>query len=200
MSDAWQEPIELRAGDTLSFSKGLSDFKPSDGWYLQYQIRGSGDPVSFQSTASGDHHVILVPAATTAAWKPGDCKLIGFATDNTKRFQIYDGQISILSDATSNTEDTFPKTFAQRMIEQIETAMLAQAGNPLAASRVGDSQFQYLTPQQLREQHAYWVLARRNEISADRAKAGKPTGLRTHPVFSITPTVGWGTGVRQISL
>jgi hypothetical protein len=200
MIDVWQEPIELRAGDTLSFSKCLSNFKPSGGWSLQYQIRGSGDPISFQSTDYGDHHVILVPSATTAAWKPGDCKLIGFATDNTQRFQIYDGQISILPNATSDAEDTYPKTFAQKMLEQIETALLAQAGNPLAASRVGDSQFQYLTPDQLTKQYAIWLSKRRNEIAKERAAAGLPSGYKTHATFSVTPSIGWGTGVRQIPL
>jgi len=60
------EPIQITAGDTLSWQRSFSNYPASAGWQLTYELRGNGQAIEFSSTANGDTHVILVSAAITA--------------------------------------------------------------------------------------------------------------------------------------
>lgn len=191
----WREPIELAAGDTLAFTRNLSDYPASQGWSLDYELRGQSQAISFQSVANVDAHQVTVTAATTATWLAGDYILRGFAINSGtgERHQIYYGDFQLWSNAQTEAGNVPKQTFAQQMIAQIETVLLAKAGDDLAASQIGESRFQYLTPAELRTEHGYWKEVRRMEIARDRAKMGLPTGLKSRPIFKIKtpgPTAG----------
>lgn len=190
----WREPIEFAAGDTLSFTRRLPDYPASEGWSLLYELRGGAEVITFESTPDVDSHVILVPSATTAAWLPGDYLLVGFAQNGAVRHQVYYASLAI----TPNTPDAGPEeTFAQKMIAALEAVMLAKAQDDLAESAFRDSRFAYLTPEQLRTEHAYWVCVRRNEIAKERANHGRPTGNKIRPQINVKttgPAVGMSTG------
>lgn len=194
METAWREPIVFTAGDTLLFKRAIGAYPASQGFALHYDIRGQGQPISFDSTADGDAHSLTVSALDTSAWLPGECEMFGFAVNGDQRFQVYQGQIEIRQNVDSGQPNEPDKTHAQKMVEIIETVMLAQAGNPLAQSQVGESNFRYLSPEQLRTEHGYWKLVRLNEIAKERAAAGLPTGTKTKTVFNIVPTSGFGFG------
>lgn len=189
-----REPDELAQGDTLAFTKSLGDYPASAGWSLVYEMRGQGQDIEFSSTASGDDHVLGVAAVATAQWLPGGYVLAGYAVNTTgERHQIYEAPFVVGQNLQGAPGEIEVKTFAQKMIEQIETAMLAKAGDDLAASQVGDSRFQLLTPEQLRTEHGYWKQVRANEVALQRAKEGKPTGMKIKPrvnVMSTGPLIG----------
>ena len=198
METAWREPIVFIAGDTLTFKRALHAYLASQGWSLLYEIRGQGQPVSFQSTADGDNHSMSVPASATAAWLSGDCEMFGYAVNGGDRYQIYQGQLTILANVPGAVADETQKTFAQQMIAQLETVMLAQAGNPIAQSQVGESTFRFLSPEQLRTEHGYWKSVRLNEIAKERAAAGLSTGYKTKTIFNVVPYTGLALGGRQL--
>ena len=37
-----KEPLTIRAGDTIEWTKSIDDYKASDGWTLKYSFRGTG--------------------------------------------------------------------------------------------------------------------------------------------------------------
>lgn len=181
----WREPIELSAGDTLAFKRNLTDYLATDGWGLTYDLRGGAQAISFASVADGAAHSMSVPAATTATWLPGEYILAGYAQKGDERHQIYLGSLTITANVPALPGDEPVKTFAQKMVEQLETVMLAKAGDDLAASRVGDSQFQYLTPAELRSERSYWISVRQREIDTERAKAGLAVSTKVKPLFRV---------------
>jgi hypothetical protein len=38
-----KEPLTIRAGDTIKWTKSIDDYKASDGWSLSCSFRGTGD-------------------------------------------------------------------------------------------------------------------------------------------------------------
>lgn len=198
MQTLWREPLTLAAGDTLAFSRQLPDYPATDGWSMLYTISGNNaPPLQFQSVASGSAHSLSVPAGTTAQLLPGDYVLTGYAIKGDERYQVYYGALTV----TENTvTEQVQKTFAQQMVEKLEAVMLGAADDNLLESRIGETLFKYLSPEQLRAEHGYWKTVRRQEIAMERARAGLPTGNKIRPVLRVKPIqpsvgmFGRGTG------
>jgi hypothetical protein len=193
----WREPSEFAAGDTLSFSKRLSDYPASEGWSLKYELRlsspaGGGQAIEFTSTANpdGSAHDVSVTAAVTGTWLPGDYVLRGYAIKalaggQVERHQIYDNSFTLLEDLPSAAGSEPQQTFAQKMIAQLETVMLAKAGDDLQRTAAGETGFWFWSPEDLRKEHGYWTQVRRQEVAKLNAKAGRPTGNKVRPLFRV---------------
>lgn len=188
MDIAWREPLEIVAGDTLAFNRRLGAY-PAPAYHLLYELRGGAQPIEFTSVQFGatPSHFVTVPVAVTATWLPGDYTLTGYAVsaDGTERHQICELDIPVKANAQAEAGDADIRTFAQKMVDNLELVMLGKAGADLLESRIGETQFRYLTPEQLRTEHGYWKTVRRMEEARARARAGRPTGLVTRPVMSI---------------
>ena len=194
-----REPTEFAAGDTLAWQRNLRDYPAGAGWSLDYEMRGGAQAISFRSAAQGDSHLISVPMATTAGWLAGDYILVGFAVSANERHQIYYGDCKIWPDAQAMAGDAPVKTFAQQMVEKIEAVLLGTATSDILESRIGETLFRYLTPEQLQNQHGYWVNVRRNEIAMQRARAGLPTGTKIRPRMNVTQ-VGIGPAIGGVGI
>ncbi len=197
----WREPIQLVAGDTLAFNRSLPDYPASQGWSLLYELRGGAQPISFQSTPiNGDAHSLSVDAATTATWLAGDYVLSGFAINGAERHRIYYASCPIRPNAVAEPGDVPKQTFTQKMIANLEAVMLGSASDDLLESRIGDTQFRYLSPLELRTEYAFWKEIRRQEVARQRAANGLPTGNKIRPLFKVKspgPSAGqfgFGTG------
>ena len=161
----WHEPNSLAAGDTLVFTRKLSDYPAGQGWSITYEMRGGAQPIEFKSTASGDSHAIDVPPATTATWLPGDYVLVGYVGNGTDRFQVYDGPLTLSANRQTEPGDVDERTFAQKQIAILEQTISALNAAALKSSRSGDSMFQYTELAEARAEHAYWVTVRRAEVA-----------------------------------
>jgi hypothetical protein len=193
-----REPQEFAAGDTLLFQRTLADFSPYDGWKLVYELRGgpaAGPKVEFQSTQDGAAHKIEVAAEVTAAWLPGEYIFAGYAVNGMQREQFFLATLTVTPDQVAAPADAPQKTFAQQMLEKLEAAMLEKAGDDTIESQIGDSRFRRMTMEQLRSEHGYWKMIRKNEIAIENARNGRPTGNKIRPVFNVMPSTGIGLGV-----
>ena len=63
-----KEPLTIRAGDTIEWTKSIDDYKASDGWTLSYSFRGTGGTIDITSSADGDDHAISIAPATSTAY------------------------------------------------------------------------------------------------------------------------------------
>ena len=57
-----KEPLTIRAGDTIEWTKSLDDYKASAGWTLSYSFRGTGGTIDITSSAGG---LISISGLTT---------------------------------------------------------------------------------------------------------------------------------------
>ena len=195
METAWREPLGITQGDTLSFNRRLGDYRASEGWILVYVLRGGAQEIEFTSTPNADTHSITVPAATTSTWLPGEYVLVGYAVNagTAERHQIYDGSLPVHQNLQGSPGDTPVKTFAQQMIEKIELTLLGKADSDILESRIGETQFKYMTHAELKSARGEYILERQHEIAIERARQGRPTGQRMRPVMGVigvAPNVG----------
>ena len=65
---ATTEPARVTAGDTIAWTKTLSDYPASAGWVLAYTLINAGAKITITAAASGDDHAVTVLAATSAGY------------------------------------------------------------------------------------------------------------------------------------
>lgn len=100
------EPHQFVAGDTVSWTKSLSDYPTSDGWTLHYRIVGVEEEIpdanidASENTFGGWDVVI---AAADSSLDAGAYRIIGWVVsgDASQRHTIYDGTVTVLADVAS---------------------------------------------------------------------------------------------------
>ena len=74
------EPKEFRAGNTIQWTRSVSDYKASESWELTYYFRGTSGTINVTSEASGDKHAITIPALTSSAYNEGTYDVTGYVS------------------------------------------------------------------------------------------------------------------------
>ena len=115
------EPTVITAGDTLTFTKSLPDYLPADSWALTYSLVMGGNLISITSSDNGDGtHLVLVTAANTAPYKPGQYQWQSYVTKTTQRFQVGFGNIEIKPDFAAQAAGLDARSFAESELERVE--------------------------------------------------------------------------------
>lgn len=117
-------------GDTLSFTTALAAYPASAGWGLYYRLiprTGSGTAISFNSTASGDSHVISVPAATTGAWLAGTYTWAAWVSDGVSSYSTGDGSTELLADPRTALGSLDLRTSAQVALDNVRATIQGKA-------------------------------------------------------------------------
>lgn len=189
------EPVSVVQGDTISFIRAFGDYPASQGWHLEYNMRGGAAPIQFSSSAQADSHVILVTAATTETWLPSEYILEGFAVNSTtgERERIYLNNLTVTLDTATAAPDVDIRTHAQKMIELIENVQLGKYKHDLLNTDVEGTRIMRLTPMQLREEYQWWLSQRKQEVAKANALAGRSNGRNRFEVF-VDPA---GQGLSQ---
>lgn len=114
------EPKEIFAGDSIHFTKTLSDY-PADTWTLAYRLlkQQGGEAVTLTATADGTDHEVEVAADDTADYAPGEWWMVGYVTSGTERFQIYAGSLTVKPDPAAATSYD-GRTYLQRILALLE--------------------------------------------------------------------------------
>ena len=124
-SPATREPASVVAGDTVTWSKALADYPASAGWTLNYRLINAAGKIDIAASASGDSHLVLVAAATTAAWKAGSYAWQAYVTKATERYTVGSGSIVVKPDLTAPSAlDT--RSAARQTLDLLDAAMVAR--------------------------------------------------------------------------
>jgi hypothetical protein len=114
------EPVEIFAGDSIHFTKTLSDY-PAGTWTLAYRLLSmqGATAVTLTATADGTDFDVAVTSAVTALWAAGEYTLIGYASYGTERVQVYSGKFTVRPDpATVSSYDG--RTYLERILALLE--------------------------------------------------------------------------------
>jgi hypothetical protein len=168
-----QEPVQVRAGETLAFTKTLTDYSAAAGWSISYSFRSlNGSALDFSSTASGATHVLNVPFATTAGWLPARYYGVGMVSNGTTKTQIFSGYLDILPNIAAQTEGYDVRSPARIVLDNIESVIAGRATSSVLNSTVEGTTLQRIPIEQLlklRDRYKQIVL---NEEAAERARNG----------------------------
>ena len=58
------EPTSITAGDSVAWTRSLSDYPASAGWSLAYTLINAAAKITINASAAGDDHAVSVSAAT----------------------------------------------------------------------------------------------------------------------------------------
>ena len=102
-----QEPAQFRAGESVTWTKSLSDYSASDGWTLKYSLSGSaGSIASKAATGSGNTFTMTYTTAETAALGKGTYKLFGWVESGTTKIVVSTTTVTVLENLfTAATTD-----------------------------------------------------------------------------------------------
>lgn len=170
------EPAQLRAGETLYFSRSLPDYPADDSpaWVIYYSIRGPNeDAIDFQSTNYGGVHLVEVAYTTTELWKAGTYYGTGIVRNGTQAFQVWQGQIEVLPNLSEQPANFDARSFAQRTLDKIRAIIESRAGKAVAKSRIQDNEFTFKTDKELMEAEGYWLQRVTEERRAASGKTSK---------------------------
>lgn len=123
-----QLPAEIRAGDTLQFTRSHADYPAGAGWVLAFKlVPQSGSPISFTGSASGNDFAVTVAASTTAGWPAGRYTWVETATLSGVRVTLGSGEVLVLPDLAAMADSYDGRSFARKMLEAIEAALVNAA-------------------------------------------------------------------------
>lgn len=160
-------PYLIQAGDTLDFTVSYNDYKASE-YTLEFYLVNASNAINFSATTASDGigFDVLVPATSTGEWAAGDynCYVKATEADSGHITTIYSGQLVIVPDITMAVDT---RSHAKIMLDTIEAFMRDRTA-PVRVKSISGRSLQYLTPQELREEWAYWRAIVEREKIAER--------------------------------
>jgi hypothetical protein len=148
---ATTEPTEIRAGDTLAWTKTLSLY-PATTYTLAYELRNSNSTISISTSASGEDHAVAVTAANTAVYVPGEYSWVGHVVDiatGTKRYTVLAGNMTVLADLAATTGKYDGRSYARRTLDAIEAVIENRASMDQQQYTIHDRQLSRMTIEDL---------------------------------------------------
>jgi hypothetical protein len=92
------EPTSIVAGDTVKWTRSLSDYSAADGWSLTYAIRGVGSvDVEAATDTDGVGFAVTLSAQNSAKLAAGQYQFIGYvfsADDPPEQYTVF-GPVSL---------------------------------------------------------------------------------------------------------
>lgn len=163
----------LTIGDTLAATIPLADYPASQGWVLHYRLAdraGVGAIITFDGAASGDDHVINVPASITASWTAGDYAVAAWVTSGIKRFTVGAecGQITLRPDPAQLAAGVDTRSHAALTLQAIRMRLAGKAGDGVSRYRINDREIESYSVPQLIKLENYWAA----QVAAEERAAG----------------------------
>jgi hypothetical protein len=158
------EPREIRAGDTVTWSRYYDDYPPGDGYTLQYVFvsRTANYPINGGMIVAGSQsYDVTVPAATTATWAAGWYRWQAYIFDSAtppNRYTVGEGVVEVLPNllaATTGFDDREPD-------EIMLDAVVALLGNKVLT----DAQEYRIQERELRKYTFAELLELRSQLEA----------------------------------
>lgn len=177
-------PEKITAGDSVAWSRSLSDYPAGDGWVLSYALTIASAQITFNAGADGNDHLVDLSATTTASWAPGEYAFQAYVTKNPERYQVDAGLVEILPNLAAQTSgyEALPYCFAVR--DAIIAVLEMRATESQTSIAVGGRQVSEMTHEELmdalnRAESGCNLWKRKN-----RRDRGKPTGSKILTAFT----------------
>jgi len=169
------EPLEITAGDRVTWELYLPEYLPADGWTLKYAFRGPS-VIDLASTPDGQSHLIDVPGNTSKDFAPGSYSWARYVqnADGTRE-TITTGRTVIKPDLVAAGANYDGSSHAERVLAAIERVIEGRAAK-------GDQELQFdgkrltkMTVAELLNLRQHY----RNEFRKEKQQQLKRSGRKT---------------------
>lgn len=176
------EPIEIIAGDTVSWQKSVPDYPATDGWTLKYRFINATARIDITATASGSDYVIDVLPATTATWAAGQYTWVSFVEKSGARHTIARGAITIKPDLAAQTSGYDTRTTAAKALSAINSWLEAR-DLAVAEYEILGRRMKYIPIAELLNLRSKLTAEVVREEAADRLARGLPSKTKMYVRF-----------------
>ena len=172
------EPSQVRAGDTVKWTRSLSDYLPDDSWVLTYVLRGPEGEIDITASDNGDGtHLVNVAPATTAAWAAGEYEWIAQVSDGTDVYTADYGTIVILPDLAEHSGSYDHRSWTKRSLDAVEAVLEGRASRSDQTYSIGTRQLQHMSHTELWDLRSNLQSEYKREQARERIRRGK-VGMR----------------------
>lgn len=117
------EPAFVQAGDTVAWTRDLSDY-PASAWTLKYRLINAAGKIDITATADGDAHRVSVAAATTAAWAAGDYTWQAYVEGgSSERYTVGAGRVTVKPDLAAEAAGYEARSTARKALDDLRAAL-----------------------------------------------------------------------------
>ena len=169
------EPTAVYAGDTVAWTKVLGDY-PASVWTLRYSLVRDGGSIAITATASGDQHVVSVPAATSATWIPAEYVWTAYVTSGTDRYTVETGTIQVKANPTAGGYDS--RSQVKRTLDAINALLEGRTVSDVTSYSIGGRSVSKMAISELLVWQSKYQSMYASEMAADRVARGLATGRK----------------------
>ncbi|OGO35994.1 MAG: hypothetical protein A2Z03_01045 [Chloroflexi bacterium RBG_16_56_8] len=148
----------------------MSDY-PAPTYTLKFSFWLYGQAVkTITATASGSDHDIAAAVSVTTPFAAGEWQWTAYvekgADATLERYTVESGTVTIKPRLAAAGSTSDLRSHAQKMLDAIEAAMFGRATHAELSLTINGKAIQYLKPNELREERAYF----RNEVAEEKRK------------------------------
>jgi len=119
----------LTAGDNLSFTDEVPEFKSSDGWTLKYRLApmdAAAAVIDLTATGTGTAYKIQVGPTVTATWAAGAYNWARWIERPGERYTLARGSITIQPNPAAAAAGFDPRTQEEKDLAAVESIIRAR--------------------------------------------------------------------------
>jgi len=167
-----QVPDSLVAGDLWAWTRDLTTDYPASSWSGVWYFENAYKAFNVVASAAGTVFSASVPAATTAALRPGSYKWLFLVTNGSTRKSIESGVLTLQPDpAAAGNADW--RTHARKVLDAIEALIEGAATTDQQSMTIAGRSLARRTFAELMElRKAYRLEVQAEESAADVAAGG----------------------------
>ncbi len=163
-----KEPDSFVAGDTVKWTKYLSDYLPSDGWTLKYIFVSDAAQETVTGTDNGDgSHLLTIAAATSAGYAAGIQYWQAYVTDGTDRYKVAEGRVEVKPDFESQTNGYDARSHIKKVLDALEATILGKASKDQMSYSIAGRSLDRMEPGELIKWHNHYQILYKQELQAE---------------------------------
>lgn len=144
------EPLSFIAGDTVKWTKDLSDYKPEDGWTLTYALVQDGNQETITATDNGDStHLAAITAATSGAYGLGMYHWQAYVTKATERYTVDSGTLEVLTNFATQSAGYDNRSHVKKTLDALEATILGKASTDQLSVSINGRSISNMKPEDL---------------------------------------------------
>ena len=163
-----KEPVVITAGDTVKWTKSLSDYLPGDSWVLSYAFVITGDQLIVTATDNGDgSHLATIAASDTGTLTVGIYHWQAYVTKGTERYRVGYGRVEVKPNFEDQSTGYDNTSHVKNVLDALEATILGKASKDQMSYTIAGTTVSKMTPEDLIKWQNHYRIMHKQELQAE---------------------------------